>query len=117
MEKIEIKKKYKFLNREYYYLLKDNKIMGKAWITTKTIFLRRGLYMKIIPQMRHKGYGTKFFDLLIGELSENEVEVVFMWVNKNNKVAINFINKNIGKYEDRFKFLNYEGFSYTIIVY
>lgn len=85
MGKLEIKKKYKFLNREYYYLLKDDKIVGKAWITTKTIFLRKGLYIEIIPQMRYKGYGTKFFDLLIGKLSENEVEVVFMWVNKKIK--------------------------------
>ena len=39
-----------------------------------------------------------------------------MWVNKKNKIAINFMNKNVKKYEERLYFLNYEGFVYTLIV-
>lgn len=66
--------------------------------------------------MRNKGYGTKFYNLLLNKLSEKDVEAIVMWVNKKNKIAINFMNKNVKKYEERLYFLNYEGFVYTLIV-
>lgn len=71
MEKIELKKRYKLFNKEYYYLMKNDNVIGKAWITTKTNFLRWGLYFKIIPTMRNKGYGTKFYKLLVNRMSNN----------------------------------------------
>ena len=114
MEKF--KKRFKIFNKEYYYLISNNNIVGKAWITTKFIYYRSGLHIEIFKNMRNKGYGTKFYNLLLNKLSEKDVEAIVMWVNKKNKIAINFMNKNVKKYEERLYFLNYEGFVYTLIV-
>lgn len=114
MEKL--KKRFKIFNKEYYYLISNNNIVGKAWITTKFIYYRSGLHIEIFKNMRNKGYGTKFYNLLLNKLSEKDVEAIVMWVNKKNKIAINFMNKNVKKYEERLYFLNYEGFVYTLIV-
>lgn len=106
MEKL--KKRFKIFNKEYYYLISNNNIVGKAWITTKFIYYRSGLHIEIFKNMRNKGYGTKFYNLLLNKLSEKDVEAIVMWVNKKNK--------NVKKYEERLYFLNYEGFVYTLIV-
>ena len=112
----ELKKRYKIFNKEYYYLISNNNIVGKAWITTKFIYYRNGLHIEIFKYMRNKGYGTKFYNLLLNKLSEKDVEAIVMWVNKKNKIAINFMNKNVKKFEERLYFLNYEGFVHTLIV-
>ena len=114
MEKL--KKRYKIFNKEYYYLISDNRIVGKAWITTKFIYYRNGLHLEIFEKMRNKGYGTKFYDLLLNKLSEKDVEAIVMWINKRNKIAINFLNKNVSRYEERLDFLNYKGFVSTLII-
>ena len=113
MEKL--KKRYKIFNKEYYYLISDDKIVGKAWITTKFIYYRNGLHLEIFKEMRNKGYGTKFYDLLLNKLSEKDVEAIVIWVNKKNKIAINFLNKNVSKYENKLYFFNYIGFEVTLI--
>ena len=50
------------------------------------------------------------------ELKLKKKSLEFEFVNKKNKIAINFMNKNVKKYEERLYFLNYEGFVYTLIV-
>lgn len=110
-----IKKRYTFLNKIYYYLVLNGKIIGKAWITKKYRFLFNGLYIKINEEYRRKGYGKEFYKLLTCELGKRGVEEVTIWVN-NDSSAVHFFDKVVDRYADRLKFMNKIGFVETLIV-
>lgn len=71
--------------------------------------------MYIKPDYRKKGYGTIFYNLLIRKIPM-EIPFIILKVNKDDQVAINFLNKQLNKYEDRFVFLNKKIFIHTLIV-
>lgn len=45
-----------------------------------------------------------------------EIPFIILKVNKDDQVSINFLNKQLDKYEDRFVFLNKKIFIHTLIV-
>lgn len=102
-------------NRIYYKLYKNNELVGNAWITKKYRYLFNGLYIYIKPTLRRKGYGREFYNLLLQKLSDNDVEMIAIWVNKNNTDGLKFLNKVVCKYADRLKFMNKIGFVETLI--
>lgn len=112
---IKIIKKKIVLNRIYYDLILNNEVVGMAWITKKYRYLFNGLYIKLTPRVRHKGYGIKYYELLLIELSNNNVESIIIWVKNNNKY-ISFFDKAVNRYSDRLKFFNYTGFVEDLII-
>lgn len=110
-----IKKRYSFLNKIYYDLVLNGKIIGKAWITKRYRYLFNGLYIKINEEYRRKGYGKKFYKLLKCELEEHKVGEVTIWVKKDSP-AVHFFDKVVDRYADRLKFMNKIGFVETLIV-
>lgn len=57
--------------------------------------------MYIAPEYRRKRYGTTFYHMLCCEISEMNIEWIYLIIDKNDEVAINFLNKQINKYERR----------------
>ena len=57
--------------------------------------------MYIAPEYRRKRYGTKFYHMLCCEISEMNIEWIYLIIDKNDEVEINFLNKQINKYERR----------------
>lgn len=102
-------------NKIYYNLILDNKIIGNAWITKRYRYLFNGLYIRLDSNVRHKGYGRKYYDLLLTELSKNDIESVVIWVNNSNS-SIYFFNKVVDKYSSRLHFLNYTRFIENLII-
>lgn len=56
--------------------------------------------MYIAPEYRRKRYGTKFYRMLCCKISEMNIKWILI-IDKNDEVAINFLNKQINKYERR----------------
>ena len=103
------------INRIFYNLYKNNELIGNAWITKRYRYLFNGLYLYIKPAFRRKGYGKMFYELLLQKLSDSDVEMIAIWVNKNNTDGLNFLNKVVYKCSDRLKFMNKIGFVETLI--
>lgn len=116
MEKLELKKSCKRFNKQYYDLMLEDKIIGKAWTITKYRSYRDGLYLEIFENMRNKGYGTQFYELLLREVAGKCIEIVWMWIKRENKIAINFMNKNVDPYSDKLQWGNCIVFEENLIV-
>jgi len=102
-DKLMLRKKKSIFGRIYYYLLKNKQCIGHAYIIKKASWFRNGLYIKLIPEERNKGYGSKFYELLINKLAKLEVEFVLIKVNYKNKKAQNFFDKVTDKYTNKLK--------------
>ena len=102
MDKYILQKNNETLKRIYYDLIVDNKIVGHAWITKKLYRLKKkGMDLFIDSQYRRKKYGTKFYHLLACEISRMDIAWIYLIVSKDDKIAINFLNKQITPYDRR----------------
>ena len=70
----------------------------------------------IDPKFRRKKYGTKFYQLLAYKISDMDIAWIYLIVNKDDKVAISFLNKQINKHERRLARGNKIIFEDTLIV-
>ena len=117
LDKYKIKKTNETSKRIYYNLIVDDVIVGNGWITKKEYRLKKkGMDIFIEPQYRRKKYGTKFYQLLACEISGMDIAWIYLIVDKEDKIAISFLNKQINKYEKRIIKGNKIIFEDTLIV-
>lgn len=117
LDKYILKKTNETSKRIYYDLVVDDNIVGNAWITKKEYRLKRkGMDLFIDPKFRRKKYGTKFYQLLACKISDMDIAWIYLIVNKDDKVAISFLNKQINKHERRLARGNKIIFEDTLIV-
>ena len=102
-DKFLLRKKKSIFGRIYYDLLKNKQCIGNAYIIKKTSSFRNGLYIKLIPEERNKGYSSKFYELLINKLAKLEVEFIFIKVNRKDKKVQDFFDKVTDKYTNKLK--------------
>lgn len=117
LDKYKIQKTNETSKRIYYNLIVDDVIVGNGWITKKEYRLKKkGMDIFIEPQYRRKKYGTKFYQLLACEISGMDIAWIYLIVDKEDKIAISFLNKQINKYERRIIKGNKIIFEDTLIV-
>ena len=114
--KFNIIKKNSTIIRVYYDLSYNGNIIGKAWIRKKESYFRQGLYIYIEPDYRRKGYGTIFYNMLAIEMENKDISFIILKINKHEKIARKFIEKQIDKYDDRFYILNKIIYIHTLIL-
>lgn len=102
LEKYKLVKTKETSKKIFFNLVVDDNIVGNAWITKRKYkIFKNGLEMYIAPEYRKKRYGTTFYHMLCCEISEMNIEWIYLIIDKNDEVAINFLNKQINKYERR----------------
>ena len=102
LDKYKLVKTGETFKKRFFNLVVDDNIVGNAWITKKEYkIFKKGLEMYIAPEYRRKRYGTKFYHMLCCKISEMNIEWIYLIIDKNDEVAINFLNKQINKYERR----------------
>lgn len=117
LDKYTLKKVKETYKRIYYDLVVNGNTVGNAWIIKKEYRLpRKGMDLFIFPQFRRKKYGTKFYQLLACKISDMDIAWIYLIVNKNDEIAISFLNKQIGKYGKRIIIGNKTIFEDTLIV-
>lgn len=116
-ENLKLKIKKKTWSKVYYNLLLDNKIIGTGWIIKKYKYKEDAMYFEIIPEMRQKGYGYKFADMLEYQLAEREIEAYWVFIDKKNIPAIKTFDKIIDRYDEKFFQSHYVVYSKALIVY
>lgn len=115
--KYTLQKSNETSKRLYYNLMVDDDIVGTGWITKKEYRLKKkGMDIFIKPQYRRKKYGTRFYQLLACEISKMDIAWIYLIVDKEDKIAISFLNKQINKYERRIIKGNKIIFEDTLIV-
>lgn len=118
LDKYKLQKSKETSKRIYYNLIVDDTIVGNGWITKKRYIIhKKGMDIFIEPQHRRKKYGTKFYDLLSCEISKMDIEWIYLIVDKEDKRAISFLNKQINQYARRIIKGNKMIFEDTLIVY
>ena len=118
MDKYRLQKSKETLKRKYYNLIVDNKVVGKGWISKKEykLLFKKGMYIFIEPQYRRNKYGTKFYNLLSCEISSMDITSIYLVVDKEDKIAIEFLNKMTNPYERRMILGNKRIFEDTLII-
>jgi len=114
--KFNIIKKTSTITRVYYDLSYNGNIIGKAWIRNKESYFKQGLYIYIEPDYRRKGYGTIFYNMLARKMEDEDISFIILKINKREKIARKFIEKQIDKYDDRFYLLNKIIYIHTLIL-
>lgn len=112
----KLQKRYSSISKIYFNLIYKDKIIGKGWIRKKFSYIKKGMYLYIEPDYRGKGYGTIFYNLLAIEMSERDIPFIILKVNKYDKKAINFLDKQIDKNEKRYKIFNKKIFIDVLII-
>lgn len=112
----KLQKRYSSISKIFFNLIYKDKIVGKGWIRKKFSYIRKGMYLYIEPDYRKKGYGTIFYNLLAIEMSERDIPFIILKVNKYDKKAINFLDKQIYKHEKRYEIFNKRIFIDVLII-
>lgn len=115
-DKYKLQKRRSSINWIYFNLKHDGKTIGTAWVRKRISYIKKGMYIYIEPKYRQKGYGTIFYNLLAGEMADRNIPFVILKVNKRDKIASNFIEKQIDKHDDRFSILNKKVYIYDLII-
>lgn len=118
LDKYRLQKSKETLKRKYYNLIVDNKVVGKGWISKKEykLLFKKGMDIFIEPQYRRNKYGTKFYNLLSCEISSMDITSIYLVVDKEDKIAIEFLNKMTNPYERRMILGNKRIFEDTLII-
>lgn len=115
-QEFKLQKRRENFNRIYYKLIYKDVIIGKGWIRKRLSYIKKGLYLYIEPSYREKGYGSIFYNLLVEKMAKMDILFVILKVKKNDKRAINFLDKLINKYEKRVDIFNNKIFIDTLSV-
>lgn len=119
LDKYRIEKYKEEGNKIYYKFIVANKEVGNGWILNKVskLIKKDGIKIYIEAEHRRKKYGTKFYEMLARELTNLDIEWVYMIVDKNDKIAIDFIKKQIEGYGRQKQFGNKIIFEDIFVVY
>lgn len=94
---VALEHQIKDLHHRFYLLSNDAKSIGFASLSFKKkdeITTAKLQKIYILPQQQHKGAGLFLLNFIIEEAKKSQASTLELNVNRNNKNAISFYNKN-----------------------